>query len=139
MSRQFVFGAALVVLMSGAALAQQAAPTVSASGGHRIEKYSVLARAAYQFDKLDVNKQGFLDQSEWNKSVDDYVARYRAEMQRRFAEMDVNHTGKVTKEQFVAARGRWFDAVDTDHSGTIDDEKLRAYRRRERDQAAAEE
>ena len=139
MSRQFVFGAVLVVLMSGAASALQAAPTVPASGGHRIGKYSVPARAAYQFDKLDVNKQGFLDQSEWNKSVDDYVARYRAEMQRRFAEMDVNHTGKATKEQFVAARGRWFDAVDTDHSGTIDDEKLRAYHRRERDQAAAEE
>lgn len=138
MGRLLVLTSALALFVSGGAYAQQATGAARANSERQIPKYSVLARAAYQFDKLDVNKSGYIDQAAWNKSVDDYVARYRAEMQRRFTEMDVSHTGKVTKEQFVAARERWFDAVDTNHSGTIDDEKLRDYRRKEKEQASAD-
>lgn len=115
--------AGLSLLWCGAAVAQdQKQPRT-------ITRERVTTRAENQFQKLDVDKSGSVEKAEWDKSVDEMVARLRERMQKRFDEADANKDGKISKEEFVAARMKWFDDVDANHDGVLDRSELRDYNR----------
>ena len=108
-------------LFAPAALAQDAPRS------RPIVRDTVLKRAGAQFDKMDANKDGVLDAAEQAAFVDAEVAKLKARLTARFAEADADKDGKVTREEFVAARGKWFDAVDANADGVLDQAELRAY------------
>jgi len=92
-------------------------------------KERVTARADRQFEKQDLDKSGFIEKTEWDKTVEEMVTRLRERMQKRFDETDANKDGKISKEEFVAARMKWFDEVDANHDGVLDKGELRDYNR----------
>lgn len=112
-------------LAAGPVLAQTAAKPVTT-------KERVLARAAKQFDALDLDKDGFVDKAEWDKATDVMVAKLRARMDAQFSEADVGKRAKLSREDFIASRMRWFDSVDTDHNGAIDQAEMNVYMRAQR-------
>ena len=88
---------------------------------------SLMRSGTRQFNKLDLNHDGTIDEAEWNAYVEDMVTKLRARMAKRLAETDTNHDGKITKEEFLASRAKWFAEVDVDGSGSINSEKIRNY------------
>ena len=48
-------------------------------------------------------------------------------MQQRFSEADANKDGRISREEFVNARGDWFSSVDSNGDGIIDANEMRAY------------
>lgn len=75
------------------------------------------------FDRLDENKDGFVDEAEWGRA--------RGRMgggNQRFSEslvkfMDANHDAKVSREEFAKIT-QVFDALDKDKSGDLSQEEL---------------
>ena len=110
-----------------AALVMGLAPALAQDARRPIKRDNVLKRAGAQFDKMDADKDGTLDAAEMNAVIEEAVAKLRARMQARFAEADANKDGEVTREEFVNARGAWFDSVDTNADGAIDPAELKAY------------
>ena len=108
-------------------LATQGSFAQDAKRPRLIVRDSVLKRAGAQFDRMDANKDGVLDAAEQAAFVDAEVAKLKARLTARFAEADADKDGKVTREEFVAARGKWFDAVDANADGVLDQAELRAY------------
>ena len=115
--------AGLSLLCCGAAIAQEQKQPRATT------RERVTAGAERQFQKLDGDKSGSVEKAEWDKSVDEMVARLRERMQKRFDEADANKDGKISKEEFVAARMKWFDDVDANHDGVLDRNELRDYNR----------
>jgi EF hand len=105
---------------TSAALAQN-----SPSNGTNLDR--VLKSGARQFEKLDLNHDGFIDQSEWNADIDMQIARLKARMAKRWVDMDIKKHNKVSREEFLADRAKWFAEVDADKTGTIDSEKIHRY------------
>ena len=92
------------------------------SNGTNLDR--VLKSGARQFDRLDANHDGYIDQAEWAAYVDLQIARLKERMARRWADMDVKKHNKVSREEFLADRAKWFAEVDVDKTGTIDSEKI---------------
>ena len=117
------------VLIVAVSLGLVVAPAFAqdASRGRPIQRDNVLKRAGAQFDRMDANKDGFLDAAEMNAVIEEAVAKLRARMQARFAEADTSKDGKITRDEFVAARNEWFAAVDTNGDGIIDQTELNTY------------
>lgn len=92
-----------------------------------IVRDNVLKRAGEQFDRLDANKDGALDAAEQTAFIEAEVAKLRARLTARFAEADASKVGRITRDEFIVARGRWFDAVDANADGILDQAELRAY------------
>ena len=86
---------AVTVLVPVAALAQQASP-------RPIKRDNVLARAARQFDGLDLNKDGAIDKAEMQAAIEDAVTKLRTRMQARFDEADAKKSGRISKEEFAS-------------------------------------
>ena len=118
--RFFAVLIAVTIFSPVAALGQQSSP-------RPIKRDNVLARAARQFDALDLNKDGAIDKAEMQAAIEDAVTKLRARMQARFEEADAKKSGRISKEEFVAAREAWFASVDTNADGIIDANELRAY------------
>jgi hypothetical protein len=77
---------------------------------------------AYQgrfFDALDKNKDGFLDANEFFRSASDNVIPFATlayshglMTEPMFGKIDVNHDGKISKEEFVDYQMKVFDHMD---------------------------
>jgi Ca2+-binding EF-hand superfamily protein len=81
------------------------------------------------FDRLDENKDGFVDEEEWNRSM----ARFRGGMGGgpRLGEtlgkfLDANHDTKVSREEF-AHLTQLFDSLDQDKNGELTQEELNGF------------
>jgi Ca2+-binding EF-hand superfamily protein len=63
------------------------------------------------FDRLDVNKDGIIEKTEWPGK------------ERDFRLMDANHDAVLSREEFLSRNGRWwnetFDNVDLDGDGVV--------------------
>jgi len=88
---------------------------------------SLMKSGTRQFDKLDLNHDGIIDEAEWNAYVEAEIVKLRARMAKRHSETDSNGDGKISKEEYLASRAKWFADVDADNSGAIDSEKIRQY------------
>ena len=112
---------ALVFAVAGPASAQ------TAPAAHPILRENVLKRAGAQFDKLNTKKDGFLDKAQMDAAIEEAVAKLRAKMQLRFSEADADKDGRISRDEFIKARGDWFSSVDSNGDGIIDAEEMRAY------------
>lgn len=75
------------------------------------------------FDRLDDNKDGFIDEAEWNRMRQRMGGNNTrlAEMFGRF--MDADKDAKVTREEFARIT-QLFDALDKDKDGALTQEEL---------------
>ena len=87
--------ALLTTGLAGAAIAQAPAPGADPMGDKTVTKAEAQAKAAEMFAKMDVNKDGKLDQAD--------RAAHRTEM---FDRLDANKDGNVSREEFAAAHQR---------------------------------
>ncbi len=87
----------------------------------------IMKSGAKQFDKLDLNHDGIVDEVEWAAHVEEMVAKLRNSQAKRWEEMDANKLKKISKQDFLSSRAKWFSDVDSDGAGTIDGEKIRRY------------
>ena len=99
----------------------------TAPAARPILRDNVLKRAGAQFDRLNTKKDGFLDKAQMDAAIEEAVAKLRAKMQLRFSEADANKDGRISREEFIAARGDWFSSVDSNGDGIIDADEMRAY------------
>ena len=84
------------------------------------------ARQATGIMRYDTNKDGFVDRAEWD-----------AGQQARFKELDVNHDGKLTKEELFSQsrttsdralerQEAFFRRMDRDHDGFVSQDEFMA-------------
>ena len=135
-SLKISIAAAFMLCLSASPLAlAQSLPSGKARG---VTKDRVMQRAGAQFDRLDLNKDGILDQQEVEKDIDAALARLRASLLKRYGEADLNKDGKITREEFLAARDKWFRDVDANNDGILEQSEFRAYSRKTRALPAAQ-
>jgi Ca2+-binding EF-hand superfamily protein len=71
-----------------------------------------------QFDSLDVNHDGELDQNELAKLHWNYLSTQLLPL------MDKDKSGKVSRPEFMSFMGQEFDRLDTNHDGMLDVDEL---------------
>ena len=84
--------ALLTTGLAGAAIAQAPAPGSDPMGDKTVTKAEAQAKAAEMFAKMDVNKDGKLDEAD--------RGAHRAQM---FDRLDANKDGNVSREEFATA------------------------------------
>ena len=83
-----------------------------------------------RFNNIDTDKSGTITIDELRAAMKrENPAVTEAQVQRRWAAMDFNKDGSVSRKEFVQAED--FAAIDTDSSGTITIDELRAAMKRE--------
>jgi len=105
---------AAALFATGAAVAQTAAPVQPAPPvrvAKNITRAEVQARVARQFARLDVNRDGFITQSEITAAgaQSEQKAAQRAQMfnpDAIFDRLDLNHDGKITQAEAEAAHSQ---------------------------------
>jgi len=82
------------------------------------------------FDRLDANKDGFLDEEEWNNMRRNLGGGGGGNFQRTGESlsklMDANADGKVSREEFAKIVSL-FDALDKDHNSELSTEELNGF------------
>src|SRR5215216_4636034 len=85
------------------------------------------------FDRLDENKDGFVDEEEWGRMRSRFEGgpgggmRGGPQVGERFVKfMDANHDGKVSREEFAKVE-QLFDNLDQDHNGDLSQEELNGF------------
>jgi Ca2+-binding EF-hand superfamily protein len=71
-----------------------------------------------QFDSLDVNHDGELDQGELDRLHWNYLSTQLLPL------MDKNKNGKVSRPEFMSFMNQEFDRLDTNHDGLLDVDEL---------------
>lgn len=118
---RLLVGALCLFAMSSPVSAQ----TAPAKSGITLDR--LMKSGAKQFAQLDTNHDGIVDEAEWAAHVEALIAKLRASQAKRWAEMDTKSARKITQEDFLAARAKWFAEVDSDNSGVIDSDKIRKF------------
>ncbi|PYP84257.1 MAG: hypothetical protein DMF61_20385 [Blastocatellia bacterium AA13] len=78
---------------------------------------------AQMFDRLDENKDGFIDEEEWNRRRTGGGGGPGRMGESFMKLLDANHDSKVTREEF-AKIVQLFDSLDKDHNGELSPEEL---------------
>ena len=82
------------------------------------------------FDRLDENKDGFVDEEEWGRMRSRFGGgdgmRGPALGERFVKFMDANHDGKISREEFAKVE-QLFDTLDQDHNGDLSQEELNGF------------
>lgn len=127
-------GGALAVFTIQQAAAQTTAPAQSrppvAAAPRTLTHERMLKGAARQFERLDTNKDGFIDQAEYAAFVEAEIARLRLRLQARFTDNDTDKDGRLSRAEALAGRERWFQGIDANHDGVLDETEFRASRER---------
>ena len=127
-----IFGSAIALLIAQATTAAPAATATPAQAAPQpTTKASIQARVSAAFNRLDANKDGWVDRAEAQKAMDAEVA---AETKRRsdaltatFTKLDTNKDGSLSRQEFEglikpvkAPTGLpWMDGYDTDKNGRV--------------------
>ena len=122
MNKISAFAVGLVLLSAGNSYALDQTPPAD---GISLER--ILKSGGKQFDRLDANHDGVIDAAEWAAYVDAQIAKLKDRMSRRWVEMDMKKRGKVSREDFLADRAKWFAEVDVDRTGAINSDKIHRY------------
>jgi Ca2+-binding EF-hand superfamily protein len=73
-----------------------------------------------EFDSLDVNHDGELDESELARLHWNYLSTQLLPL------MDKDHSGKVSRKEFMSFMNQEFDRLDVNHNGQLDVDELAA-------------
>ena len=79
------------------------------------------------FDKLDLNKDGYITQDEMRQARETRHANMRGHMDERFKEADANGDGQLSLDEVQAKMPRLathFSDLDTDKNGLLSKEEL---------------
>jgi EF hand len=122
--------AALAPLTASGAEAQQAR-------GRAVTHERVMQRGGALFDRLDANKDGVIDQAEYEKFIGEETAKLRERLLKRFTDDDAGKDGKLTREEFLAGREQWFQGIDANRDCVLDESEFAAARKANRGKAGA--
>ena len=84
-------------------------------------------RSSEWFDKLDLNKDGYITQDEMNQAREARHGEMKARFEERFKDADSNHDGQLSLDEVQAKMPRLaerFSALDTDKNGQLSKEEL---------------
>ncbi len=109
------------------AVAQMASPQqllshADANHDGRVTRAEFLASRASAFDRLDSGGRGYVP-----LNTVDNRPRLRALVGPALAAADLNHDGRVTRAEFVAAPTPVFDTADANHDGVVDPAEANAF------------
>jgi Ca2+-binding EF-hand superfamily protein len=88
-------------------------------------------RSGEWFDKLDLNKDGYVTQEEMKQARDTRNARYgemKEKMEARFKEADANGDGQISLDEAQSKMPRVaerFNTLDTDKNGLLSKDELK--------------
>ena len=120
---------ATALLAAGQGAAAQATPP--AAGTPRVVTHDrVMQGANRQFDRLDANKDGFIDQAEYEAFINAEIAKLRERLMKRFTDDDTDKDGRLSRAEMLAGREKWFQSIDANHDGVLDEPEFRAARQR---------
>ncbi|HKT15518.1 MAG TPA: EF-hand domain-containing protein [Allosphingosinicella sp.] len=127
-----IFGSAIALLIAQATTAAPAATATPAQAAPQpTTKASIQARVGTAFDRLDTNKDGWVDRAEAQKAMD---ARNAAAAKQRsdaiaaaFTRLDTNKDGSLNRQEFTASITPYkappglpyMDGYDTDKNGRV--------------------
>ncbi len=124
---------AATLMTSGAAFAQQAAP--SGQVGQAAQAYVDAA-----FGQIDANKDGSISKEEFKSFTLSRLAQQQAAFQGAFAKADANKDGKLSKEEAAAVNPQFasnFPKLDGNADGFVTIDEIRAAARRAAGQPAS--
>lgn len=84
-------------------------------------------RSAEWFDKLDLDKDGYVTQEEAQQARQKHRAGMRAKMDERFKAADINNDGQLSLDEVQAKLPRLaerFNEIDKDKNGLLSKEEL---------------
>jgi len=129
----------LAALLAGTAYAGDA-PKSDAPHGMRADKdgdgrvsrdeatSSGAERSGEWFDKLDLNKDGYITQEEMKQARDTRHGDMKEKMEARFKEADANGDGQLSLDEVQSKLPRLadrFSTLDTDKNGMLSKEELK--------------
>ncbi len=85
-------------------------------------------RSGEWFDKLDLNKDGYVTQDEMKQARDNRHGDMKQKMEARFKEADANADGQLSLDEVQAKMPRLadrFTALDTDKNGLLSKDELK--------------
>lgn len=134
MKTKILLATAALTLMTGTALAQAGfgdpmAAFDNADTNHDgvVSKAEFIAARNARFDKMDRNGDGVISRDDFGRLI-----QFRPQIGQRIdamlAEADLNHDGRVTRQEMAQAPTRLFDMADTNHDGVVDQNELAAAR-----------
>jgi hypothetical protein len=85
-------------------------------------------RSAEWFDKLDLNKDGYITQDEMRQAHESRREEMLAKMEERFKEADTNNDGQLSLDEVQAKMPRLaerFSTLDTDKNGFLSKDELK--------------
>ena len=97
-----------------------------ANGDGRVTKEEIRAQRATGFDRMDVNKDGFLTPEDRANAGDGADAQRGQRGADRREQLDRDGDGKISRAEFVDRDTAMFDRVDANKDGAIDRAELQA-------------
>ena len=134
------YAAGLAALLAGTAMAGDAPRSdgprdvmrADTDGDGRVSRAEATAAGAERsgewFDKLDLNKDGYLTSDELKQARATRRADMQQKMEDRFKEADVNADGQLSLDEVQSKMPRLaerFSALDTDKNGQLSKEELK--------------
>jgi len=114
-----ILSAAMAILLQTSAAAPAAKPAPQLPS-----RAAVQASVKAEFDRLDTNKDGFVDKAEASKAVDTVLA---AREEAQFNRFDTDKNGSISKQEFIAGirkpndaqRAAYVTLNDVDKNGKV--------------------